>query len=132
MWQCIEKDNNNKPCSKKFSREVISGNLLAIIQQLLGNVSIKSIVKEWLISGENVQEKLYIEFSPREVNACAREDELERRLLRLFGGLSQIVSDRNSIFIVIEQATLVFLLNFTSNFDQLQEKLPIEQSSGFQ
>ena len=41
MWQCIEKDNNNKACSKKFSREVISGNLLAIIQQLLRNVSIK-------------------------------------------------------------------------------------------
>ena len=105
---------------------------MAIIQQLLGNVSIKSIVKERLISGENVQEKLYIEFSPREVNACAREDELERRLLRLLGGLSQIVSDGNFIFIVIKQASLVFFLNFTRNFDQLQEKLPIEQSSGFQ
>ena len=90
-------DNNNKPCSKKFSREVISGNLLAIIQQLLSNVSIKSIVKKLLISGENVQEKLYIEFSPREVNACAREDELERRLLRLFGGLSQIISQTLSL-----------------------------------
>ena len=77
-------------------------------------------------------EELYIEFSSREVNACAREDELERRLLRPFGGLSQIVSDRNSIFLVIKQATLVFLLNFTRNFDQLQEKLPLEQPSGFQ
>ena len=76
--------------------------------------------------------KLYIEFSSREVNACAPEDELERRLLRLFGGLSQIVSDRNSISIVTKQAAIVFLLNFTRNFDQLQEKLPIEQSSGFQ
>ena len=57
---------------------------------------------------------------------------LERRPPRLFGGLSQIVSDRNSIFTVIKQATLVFLLNFTRNFDQLQEKLPIELSSGFQ
>ena len=106
---------------------------MAIIQQLLGNVSIKSVVKELLISGENIQEKLYdVEFSSREVNACALEDELERSLLRLLGGLSQIVSDRNSIFIVIKQATLVFLLNFTRNFDQLQKKLSIEQSSGFQ
>lgn len=76
--------------------------------------------------------KLYLEFSSREVDACSREEELERQLLRLFGGLSQIVSDRNSIFMVIKQATLVFLLNFTRNFDQLQEKLPIEHSSGFQ
>ena len=49
-----------------------------------------------------------------------------------FGELSQIVSDRNSSFIVIKQATLVFLLNFTRNFDQLQEKLAVEQPSGFQ
>ena len=62
------------------------------------------------------------------VNACAREDELERRLLHVFGELSQIVADRNSIFIVMKQATLVFLLNFTKTFDQLQEQLPIEQS----
>ena len=34
-----------------------------------------------------------------------------------------------SSLIVIKQATIVFLLNFTRNFDQLQEKLPVEQSS---
>ena len=66
--------------------------------------------------------KRYREFSPREVNACTREDELERWLLRLFGGLSQIVSDRNSIFIVTKHATLVFLLNFTRNFDHIAGK----------
>ena len=105
---------------------------MAIIKQLLGNVSIKKYSERMTDFWRKRSEELYIEFSSREVNACAREDELERRLLRLFGGLSQIVSDRNSIFIVIKQATLVFLLNFTRNFDQLQEKLPVEQPSGFQ
>ena len=105
---------------------------MAIIQQLLGNVSRKKYSERMTDFWRKRSEELYIEFSSREVNACAREDELERRLLRPFGGLSQIVSDRNSIFLVIKQATLVFLLNFTRNFDQLQEKLPLEQPSGFQ
>ena len=49
--------------------------------------------------------KLYLEFSSREVDACSREEELERQLLRLFGGLSQIVSDRNSIYLYGNKAS---------------------------